>query len=124
MNGIFLRLRALRFGRLGSLLGILLFCFNALPLRAEFSYQQRAGSAAITGYTGPETTLVIPSIIDNLPVTSIGDWAFIGCSGLTSLIIPNSVTSIGNIAFSGCSGLTSLTVPSSVTSIGSSAFSG
>ena len=57
-------------------------------------------------------------------VTSIGNYAFCSCSGLTSIIIPNSVTSIGENAFSSCSGLTSLDIPNSVTSIGSSAFSG
>ena len=57
-------------------------------------------------------------------VTSIGECAFDGCSGLTSIIIPNSVTSIGNSAFSGCSGLTSVTIPESVTSIGDGAFGG
>ena len=56
-------------------------------------------------------------------VTSIGDTAFCGCSGLTSLTIPDSVTSIGDTAFSCCSGLTSLIIPDSVTSIGSDAFS-
>jgi len=55
-------------------------------------------------------------------VTSIGSWAFFGCSGLTSVIIPNSVTSIGSSAFSGCSGLTSVIIPNSVTNIGNSAF--
>ena len=40
----------------------------------------------------------------------LGDYAFYGCSGLTSLTIPSSVTSIGNYAFEGCSGLTSIYV--------------
>ncbi len=57
-------------------------------------------------------------------VTSIGNYAFKGCSGLTSLTIPNNVTSIGEDAFAHCDGLTSVTIPNSVTSIGSSAFYG
>ena len=55
-------------------------------------------------------------------VTSIGDFAFEDCIGLTSVTIPNSVTSIGEGAFYGCTGLTSVTIPNSVTSIGESAF--
>ena len=54
----------------------------------------------------------------------IGDYAFFGCSGLTSLTLPSGVTKIGFSAFSGCSGLTSLTLPSGVTWIDSSAFDG
>ena len=57
-------------------------------------------------------------------VTSIGQYAFRDCSGLTSITIPNSVTSIGYDAFYGCSGLTSITIPNSVTSIGQAAFFG
>ncbi len=66
--------------------------------------------------------IVIPEVYEGRSVTSIGDGAFYGCSGLTSLTIPTSVTSIGYMAFEGCSGLTSLTIPSSVTSIGMRAF--
>ncbi|MBQ8337237.1 MAG: leucine-rich repeat domain-containing protein [Bacteroidaceae bacterium] len=54
--------------------------------------------------------------------SKIGNYAFYGCSGLTSITIPNSVTSIGYNAFYGCSGLTSVTIPNSITSIGSGAF--
>ena len=61
------------------------------------------------------------TIIPN-SVTSIGDYAFQGCKGLTSITIPNSVTSIGKSAFWGCTGLTSITVPNSVTSIHDYAF--
>ena len=52
----------------------------------------------------------------------LGDFAFYGCSGLTSLTLPSSVTKIGCYALSSCIGLTSLTLPSSVTEIGEHAF--
>jgi hypothetical protein len=55
-------------------------------------------------------------------VTSIGDWAFDECAGLTNVTIPNSLTSIGNGAFNECAGLTSVTIPNGVTSIGYEAF--
>lgn len=58
----------------------------------------------------------------NSGMTSIGDFAFECCSGLTGVTIPNSVTSIGNFAFYGCKGLTGVTIPNSVTSIGDHAF--
>ena len=65
------------------------------------------------------TSIDIPS-----GTTSIGGYAFNGCSGLTSVTIPNSVTSIGNYAFYYCSGLTEVTIPSGVTNIGQFAFYG
>jgi hypothetical protein len=55
-------------------------------------------------------------------VTYIGNGAFYGCYGLTSVTIPNSVTSIGNGAFRYCIHLTSVTIGNSVTSIGDQAF--
>ena len=57
-------------------------------------------------------------------VTSIGDSAFRGCTGLTSITIPQGVTEIGREVFYGCSGLTSIAIPNSVTSIGENTFSG
>ena len=63
--------------------------------------------------TGTNTLIVgcKNSVIPN-SVTSIGDCAFYGCSGLTELILPNSVRSIGDIAFTYCSGLEKITVES------------
>ena len=72
----------------------------------------------------PTGNLIIPESIEyeglQYSVRSIDEGAFDGCSGLTSVTIPNSVTSIEVSSFDGCSGLTSVTIPSSVTSIGQS----
>lgn len=59
-------------------------------------------------------------------VSSIGSYAFLDCSSLTSISIPEGVISIGYAAFSGCNGLTSITIPESVPNgkIGKYAFSG
>ena len=74
------------------------------------------GDHAFEGCSGL-TSITIPE-----SVTKIGEEAFYGCSGLTSITIPEGVTVIGKCAFSGCSGLTSITIPESVRSIGDSAF--
>ena len=63
------------------------------------------------------------SIIPN-SVTSIGKYAFHGCSGLKAIKIPDGVTSIGDRAFYDCSGLEAIEIPNSVTSIGDGAFYG
>lgn len=79
-------------------------------------------------YLGNNTIVNIPSSITingkTYSVTGIGDCAFYGCTGLTSITIPNSVASIGNAAFYNCNGLTNVTIGSGVTGIGGSAFYG
>lgn len=57
-------------------------------------------------------------------ITTIGDCAFLDCTNLTSIIIPDSVTIIGYGAFAECTNLTSITIPDSVTTIGKMAFFG
>ncbi len=71
----------------------------------------RIADYAFEGCTGL-TSITIPN-----SVTSIADYAFYRCTKLKNITIPNSVTSIGFKAFSKCTGLTSITIPSSVTSI-------
>jgi hypothetical protein len=73
-----------------------------------------------TPWVGNSTS--IKTVIIGNGVTSIGDYAFCDCYGLTSIEISSSVTSIGDYAFYDCYGLTSVKIPSSVTSIGSRAF--
>ena len=76
------------------------------------------GDAAFLGCTSL-TSVTIPN-----SVTNIGISAFYGCSSLLSISIPNNVTNIDNNAFRGCTSLTSVTIPNSVMSIGDYAFYG
>ena len=85
-------------------------------------------TASVTNTTNNKYVgdIIIPESITysgtTYSVTSIGRYAFRGCSGLTSVTIGNSVTSIGNNAFADCSMLTSVSIGNSVTSIGDRAF--
>ena len=79
------------------------------------------GQTIYAQHTIPIGNLIIG---ENSQLKEIGDYAFNGCTSLTSITIPSSVTSIGRSTFSGCSSLTSITIPDSVTSIGSYAFDG
>ena len=79
-------------------------------------------NAIITTSTNELLTGCANTVIPNT-VTAIGENAFCGLNGLTSIDIPESVTSIGAGAFSFCFNLTGdLTIPNSVTTIGSGAF--
>ena len=67
-------------------------------------------------------SLVIPTTIDDLPVTAIGDSAFRDCSEITSVVVPEGVESLGKYAFNNCSDMSSATLPSSLTNVGTFAF--
>ena len=84
---------------------------------AKNSKLKKIGGSAFLGCSGL-TSITIPE-----SVTTIVGWAFLGCTSLTSITIPSSVNSIGAYAFSVCTSLTSITLPSSVTSIEKEAFS-
>ncbi len=86
----------------------------ALPVVAQAQFVCATNSdgvtLAITGYTGSGGALAIPTNINGLTVTSIGDYAVKECSSLTSVTIPGTVTAIGLAAFWNCGGLTNVLI--------------
>jgi len=102
-------------------------------------------TATITGYTGSDTSIVLPSTLGGYPVTAIaekafekntklvtvalseniveiGSYAFNGCTGLVNVYSPNVLTHIYNYAFQGCTSIESIELPNSVQLIGYRAF--
>jgi hypothetical protein len=115
----------------------------------DYTYTVTEGKATIIGYIGAGGAITIPSTLGGAPTVAIGDGSFNNDQGhlVTSVIIPNSVTSIGGFAFlsctslttvtftptsqvatigfgafNSCSALTSITIPDSVTSLDSAVF--
>lgn len=81
-------------------------------------------TAAITGYTGTETELVLPEELGGYPVGFIGSYAFENRADLTKITLPSTLGRIGVGAFAGCTGLTEMTIPAGVKEIADSAFWG
>lgn len=86
------------------------------------TWVQADGTIEIMKYTGSETSLVVPSEIDGIKVTSIGSMAFSESGNLTSVTIPEGIKKINSYAFDGCSRLSSISISESVTTIGENAF--
>ncbi len=80
------------------------------------------GTYSITGYTGSETNLIIPSAHNGLPVTEIADKAFMQNDNIFSAIICDGIEVIGDYAFAGCVNLESVKLSNTLTSIGYGAF--
>ena len=78
-------------------------------------------TATITNFRGPVDSkntgpynITIPTGLDDIPVTGIGNYAFFHLSALTNVTIPQGITSIGDAAFSDCDGLISATIEEGV----------
>ena len=91
----------------------------------EYTLNPDNASYSVTGIgTCTDTDIIIPSTYEGLPVTSIGDSAFYGCTSITSITISAGVTTINKNAFSQCNALQYVSIPEGVTSIGDYAFDG
>lgn len=79
------------------------------------------GAAAIA--VGTSGAIIVPRELGGYEVTAIGDYAFYGCSKLTSIELPETITSIGDFAFGGCTNLKpGITIPENVESLGAYVF--
>jgi hypothetical protein len=90
-----------------------------------FDVQNIGNSAEVKKFhpTGFSHVIIPKTFFDaQLPVTSIGDFAFYLCDSLISITIPDAVTSIGRCAFCNCWSLTNFIIPSGVTNIGEGVF--
>jgi len=99
----------------------MVWCAFSGKAQAQFNFTQNGTATTITGYTGSNSTVVIPGNINFQPVTTIAAGAFESIS-MTSVTIPNSVTTIGANAFQDCFLLANVTIPANVISIGAGAF--
>jgi hypothetical protein len=83
-------------------------------------------TVTITGYKGTASSITIPTRIDNIPVTVIGEDAFANNSIITEVTLPEGIVTIDNSAFysGGGSNLTKIILPGSLETIGPYAFAG
>lgn len=103
---------------------------GGVTLYARWAEETATGAFNFTGNTeititklkSALTAVVIPTYIGGAPVTAIGDDAFLNCSALANVTLPNGLKSIGYQAFLGCSALTLITIPESVVELGERAF--
>ena len=100
------------------------FTYAASQTAGDFEYTVSGGTVTLTAYNGKDAAPKIPASIGGNKVTAIGPECFRGNAKITTINVPEGITSIGDYAFEACSGVTSLTLPASLETIGKSAFSG
>ena len=91
--------------------------YNGLPV-TSIGYSTDTTTSGAFGETAAVTSITFAR---GSQLTTIDRYAFYNCTGLTSIILPNTVTFIGIEAFT-CTSLTSVHIPAGVTSIGQSVF--
>lgn len=96
--------------------------FAAPAPESDFEYGASNGRAIITKYKGAGGTVEIPATLGGYPVTGIKMQAFIECTSLKSVSMPESMTWIGDSAFAGCTGLEQVEISPNLTAIGSKSF--
>lgn len=84
---------------------------NAQQSTNGFGYSISNGVVTITNYTGSGGAVSIPAIIENTPVTGIGDYAFVENTNISSIDLPTTVTIFGEGAFANCRSLESISIP-------------
>jgi hypothetical protein len=100
--------------------GLFTWEFQPYELTTDYYYTSDGKTATIIFYTGNDRNAVIPSEVDGIEVSAIGDMAFYRIQ-LKSVIIPAGVTTIGASAFM-FNNFKSVELPSTVKKIGSNAF--
>ena len=90
----------------------------------KWVYEAVDGSISLVGYNGRDSVIEIPSEIDGVPVTSLGEGLFEENNRLREVTIPDSVTDIGPSSFENCTELTVVRLSANIERIQSKAFSG
>lgn len=96
--------------------------FAAPAPESDFEYGASNGRAIIRKYKGAGGTVEIPATLGGYPVTGIKMQAFIECTSLKSVSMPESMTWIGDSAFAGCTGLEQVEFSPNLTTIGPNSF--
>lgn len=96
---------------------------TVMPVNEGFEYRiLEDKSAEITKFTGTEKDVLVPNLMGDSVVTSIGNYTFQNCGSIESVEIPEGITTIGDCAFQNCGDIKSVKIPESITTIGDYAF--
>lgn len=103
---------------------IFLLVLFASESQAQFNYTANSGGITITGYTGPGGAVVVPALINGLPVTDLGPGSFASLTNLSSITILAPVSNIDDNAFNGCTNLDAVYFSGSPPTLGTNVFAG